>query len=927
MRRLLPLLTLLALLASCGGQLTPQPTQVAPQPGTTPGPSGEGATISFAVWDYERPVYEPLADKFMAENPGIQVVLVPLDDIANSPAATGPESATALLRRLVSAADTAPAIGVSVEAFGSPLLLDLRPLMEADPNFRREEFYPGALERWSAGEGTWALPRYFYLQVLNYNRDLFTLANLPEPEAGWSWDELLAAAEQISGGGGVGQTYGYLDQSGGFQPLLALLKAEGLDVMNTPATELRLDDPRIAASMERLRALFQEGALYQPYTAEPTETPEDPGETVAQGRVGIWGDVYIPGPNGEPTAPAGIDIGRVPYPADGADPWGGPNGEAYIISGGTAYPNESWKWIEWLSRQVIEQPGNPGGPAALNPPGRIPAREALAEQTGFWQSVDEETAAAYRWALANPAPYPERVPDYLAVGAISQAMSAVVSNPRTTIDQALADAQKWLDDTYAQQNLTPTPEPDLSPVLVATPEPQVAPEGATTITFAVPGYSPSEIRRIARAFREERPDIFVQVKNIDGSTGPITIPDVAGQADCFTWSQGGLTATDVAALLDLQPLIDADASFPLDDFPPAVLSAFQRDGGTFGLPYAFNLRTLTYNRTAFDAAGIEVPNGGWSQQDFLAAAQALTQGEGSQRQYGYVALNGAPNDLLFFIGQFGGRLTSGSGQDLRPTFTDPRTVEAIRWYLDLSTVHEVMPELRLYYRRDDPGAADPSYEIVQAGRAGMWFDSGYGMFSKEFGGAEPAVRSSEPGLPRPGGQERDFEVGVSPLPVGSSGLRGGDFFTRGMHISAGTENAQACWEWIKYMTGDISLVYADYPARISVAQGEAYAAQSSPERLEIYAAYEEVLQRPGEPGDDPYVLYGGQMDPYWFFKAVDEAAKEEADLAVGLEEAQRLTTAYLECVAEGETAAICAAKVDPEYQGFNVEDPNNIPRG
>lgn len=926
MRRLLSLLVLAGLLASCSGPAAPQPSPGAPQPGSTPGASGDTATISFAVWDYERPAYEPLAERFMSEHPGINVVLVSLDDIMSDPRAQGPESSTALLRRVVSAADTAPAIGMTTEAFGSPLLLDLRPLMEADPNFRREEFYPGALERWSAQGGTWALPRYFYLQILNYNRDLFTLANLPEPEAGWTWEDLLAAAEQIRASAGLGQTYGYLDQSGGFQPLASLLKAEGLDLATTSAGELRLDDPRISATMERLRELFKKGVLYQPYTAD-RPNPEDPGQTVAEGRIAIWGDVYIPGPNGEPTQPEGIDIGRVPYPADNVDPWGGLNGEAFIISGGTSYPNESWKWIEWLSRQEIQQPGAQGMSMPANPPGRIPARESVAELSGFWQSIDEETAAAYRWALANPAPYPEKTPDYLTIGAISQAINAVVTNPDTTVQQALADAQRWLDETYAQQNLTPTPEPDLSPVLVATPEPQVAPEGATTITFAVPGFSPSEIRRIARRFREEHPDIFVQVKTVDFIEGPPQIADVAGSADCFTWTQSSLGADEIAHLLDLQPLLDSDTSgdgsTPLrDDFPPAVLEAFRRDGKTYGLPYAFNLRTLTYNRTAFDAAGIETPDGSWSVQDFLAAAQALTHGEGDSKQYGYVALNGAPTDLLFFIGQFGGRLTTGSGQDLRPNFTDPKTVEAIQWYIDLSKTHGVMPPLRLYYKRNDPGFEDKSFEIVQSGRAGMWLDTGYGIFSRE--GPRPISALSEPAFP---GQERTFEVGVAPLPVGNNGLRSGDFYARGVHIAAGTEHPEACWEWLKFLTTDTSIVYGDYPARISVAKGEAYRAQSTPERLEVYDAYEEVLARPGAPGDDPYVLYGGQMDPYWFFKALDETVEKDADLAIGLEEAQRLTAAYLECVAGGEKPATCATQVDPTYQGFNVEETSPFPRG
>lgn len=919
MRRLLSLALLVALLTACGGGPA-TPTPIAPQPGATDTPSGDGeATISFAVWDYERPGYQALADQFMAENPGITVVIVPLDDMLNSPAAAGePESTTAMLRRIVSAADTAPAIGITPDAYGTPLLLDLAPLMDADPNFKRDDFYPGAIERWTASGGTWALPRSFYLQILSYNRGAFQLANLPEPEAGWSWDELLATAEQLAAAsGGVGDSYGYMDNSGGFLPLLAALKQSGIDVSALSARELRLDDPKLVAGFERIQQLYRGRVLFQPYASDPNVAPPDPAQLVTEGRLAIWGDLYFPGPNGEPSAPEGIDVGRVPMPADIAEPWGSGGGDGFMISGGTAYPNESWRWIEWLSRQQVVQPGQ-GSPAAQ--PGLIPARQSVAEQSGYWETLDEASAAAYRWALANPAPQPSGQVDYMALGALGQVVSMIATDPKANLNQVIDDAQKQLDEQLVQlDTMTPTPQPDTSPVLVATPEPQTPPEGATTITFAVPGFSPSEMRRITRAFREERPDIFVQIKSTDMVTGPLQLADIARTADCFTWGQPPQNEADFRALLDLRPLIDADASFPLDDYPPAVLAAFQREGGTFGLPQAFNMRALLFNRTAFDAAGIETPNGGWSTDDFLAAAQALTTGEGDSRQWGYVALGGAQQDMLFFIGQFGGRLTTGTGQDLRPNYTDPKTVEAIRWYIDLSKTHKVMPPLRLYYLRDDPGFEDKSYQYVQEGRAGMWIDVGYGMF----GGPMPV----EGPVGRPALPDRPFELGASALPVGTGGLRSGDITARGLHISASSQNPQACWELLKYLSTDISSVYGDFPARISVATGEAYAAQASPEQRELYQTYAEVLRRPLTPGDDQYVLYNQQIDTYWLFKAIMDTVEDKADLTAALDEAQRFTTAYAECVAGGETPPTCAAKVDPDYRGFNVEEPEAVPMG
>jgi ABC-type glycerol-3-phosphate transport system substrate-binding protein len=87
MRHSLMWLLLVALLASCSG---------APQPAATPsaiavatpipdGTNSDRVTISFAAWDYERSLYQPLVARFEAQNPDIHVVMVPLDDLMRGP--------------------------------------------------------------------------------------------------------------------------------------------------------------------------------------------------------------------------------------------------------------------------------------------------------------------------------------------------------------------------------------------------------------------------------------------------------------------------------------------------------------------------------------------------------------------------------------------------------------------------------------------------------------------------------------------------------------------------------------------------------------------------------------------------------------------------------------------------------------------------
>jgi multiple sugar transport system substrate-binding protein len=936
MRRLLSLVLLIALLAGCAAAPdlpagTPPPGQpdATSQPDATAAPGESGpVTISFAVWDYEQQLYEPLAKKFTAEHPNITIALASLDDMMNVPQQSQPaqEGPLTQLRRIVSGADTAPAFALTPEAFGSGLMLDLAPLIDADASFKRDDFLPGALDQYTTKGGTWVLPRYLNVQVLSYNKDMFKASGLPEPKAGWTWTDLLGAAEQLGKkSGSKVDTYGYLDSSGGFLPLIALLQDQKVDLLNTPSQDVKLDSPPVLAAVNRLRALIDSGALFRPEYKEGVN-PIDPNQLISDGKVALWGQEFVqiadgPGANGQPSQDYSFEVGKVPYPSTFAGFYGG-GADGYIISAGTAHPNESWQWIEFLSRQQTDQLGD----AAVRPyygPGRVPARLSLAEQSGFWDSLDPATAEAYKWAIAHPAPALDRTPDYAAIGALSGVLDQILGADKKDPQKALQEAQKQLEQQIADIQLTPTPEPDTSPVVVATPEPQTAPDGATAINFSVDGYNPSDIRRIARTFRDQHPEIFVQVKSTNTYTEPPSLAKVAETNDCFSWYAPPQTDEDFKGLLDLQPLFDADAGFPQSDFAPLLLGPYQRNGGLFGLPYAATLRTLNFNRTAFEAAGIKTPTYQWKPDDFLAAAQALTKGEGDKKQFGYVPLSGAQQDLMFFVGQFGSRLMNGSGKDARPNFNDAKVVQAIQWYLDLSGTHKVAPPVKFPYKRDDPGFDDKSYEYVQNGRAAMWFDQGYGMFGGPNGQPVKDIRPSGPVTAPP-----QFEVGIAPLPIGGGGLSSADFYLRGFHISAKTEQSQACWEWLKFLSADINNLQGGVPARTSVLTSDAFTTAADPATVELAKTYADALKHTasGQAGD-PNAFYS--IDSYWFFKALSEAQEKKTPIDAGLAEAQKLTTAFMDCLERTPNKpATCATQVDPTYQGYNTEDPpENGPGG
>ncbi len=876
-------------------------------------PTFQPVTVTFAAWEYERAMYEALAEQFKQEHPTIDIVLVPMEDLTSGGQATSARpSPLSTLRRVVSGADTASSLGITPEALDSGLLHNLQPLMDADPAFAQDDFYAGALEQYTTAQGIWVLPRTFHIRLLAYNKTLLQANDITEPELGWSWNDLLGMAEELARKrGNTIDTYGFFDPSNGMLPLFALLKAQGMDLLTMPPDAIHLDDAEVVETVEHMLALYERGALVQFQPGIRTHATNgddiDAQQIIYDGRVGIWDREYVhaniqaqsSGTGQEEPEPFSFEVGIIPYP----DLTGifSSSGTGYIISSGAQHPQEAWAWIEFLSRQVpdtglIGVGSNPAFSASM-----LPARDTLAQKTGFWDDLNAESVAAYRWALEHQPPLANPSHGSMLVGMLSNAMLQIRTGEHDDVAQALSEAQEQFQQQVTAMHLTPTAASETGDVVVATPPIQAPPEDAQVIAFTSMEYSAMELRAMAQRFHAQHPDMFVQIVTTEVLSGPVDIAMLTSMSDCFATSAHIRSDEDAQAVRDLQPFLDADANLSQDDYLPMLLEPYRHDGHVLGLPYAFTMRTLNYQSSAFEDAGIAPPTAEWTPDDFLAAAQALTTGTGADKRYGYVPLGFAIDDLFFFIRQFGGQLTTGSGDSLRPNFTDEPVVEAIQWYIDLSTKHHVMPPISFPHKPGD--AYDrSSYELVRQGQAAMWFDQGYGMFSAE-------------GMPQE--QKPDVEVRIAPLPIGGAGLSGHDFgFASAFYIADDAQHPDVCWEWITSLSEDVSFLGQwSIPARTSVAHSDAFVEQASPETVELIAVHTEALETSQHSGTG-FTAAHEMVELYWFLEAINTAIAQNDDVATALQAAQETTTAFQACVANGGQPGACAREVDAEYAGY-----------
>jgi len=914
MSRILRMLLLVALfLSACSPGGTPVAPTIGPVTGSA-SPSPGGATssaaptassastgsvvIGFGAQEYERQIYEPLIAAFNRENPGIQVQFVSLDEIMNSGDPAQSYEPNAITRRILSATDTAVTWSISPEAVKYGYLRDLKPLMDADPTFDRDDFFRTGLSAGELDGGSYLLPRVVRVRLLSYNKNLWASRGIPAPKPNWTWNDMLQAAEQLAQKRGNDvQTYGFIDGSAETTALFGELASKGIDLFRMSLDQIKLDQPDFVAALDRTQALVNSGAVYyRPFTpnASPGENPYQ--QIVQDQQAALWPqDLVYSGPDG-PKLP--FEVGVVAYPQVNLPAFmGGVDG--YIMSSGTQHPNEAWRWLSYLSQQAISYQS--GGP---DPLGTVQARKSVTEKSGYWSKFDAETTAAVTAALERPTLPPPTSHDGRIFEPLSKAIQAVLTEKQGSL-QAMQEAQQALEQMLAQASPSASPSPDTSPIIVELPAPNVAPDGATQITFGSFGGDPMLARRLAREFNQSNSGVFVQIKDMAASAEPLTIASVAAQFDCFSWWSTPDTE-ELKATLDLKPLIDADPSFNLDDYPAALLAPFQGGIGLHGLPQSASFRVMNYNQTAFAAANLASPSVNWTLQDFVQTAEQLTTGQGERKQYGYVALGGQTGDLMFFITRSGASVIRGSGDTAEPNFLDPKVKQAIQMYLDL--LHKASPHTKIGgYSRSDMG--EDTYNLVAQGRAGMWFDSGFSFIPVG-----------------PDGQPAAWTTATAPLPLNGRPFGPEDLTTRGLHISAQTQHPEACWAWIKHLSEQVGSFDGTFPARKSLVASEAFRSKAPAGAVEVYNAYAPILEQADQRADTPKPFYMSKIEFYWFFRAVDRAFQGE-DLDRELAEAQSITEEFVACVQGGVKAATCAKQVDPQYQGFILDEATPLPKG
>jgi multiple sugar transport system substrate-binding protein len=319
--------------------------------------------------------------------------------------------------------------------------------------------------------------------------------------------------------------------------------------------------------------------------------------------------------------------------------------------------------------------------------------------------------------------------------------------------------------------------------------------------------SPEEIAVVdgfLEEFRRAHPDVRVKVEHAPsmGYREKLRIQCLGGNApDVMYLGEGDLPSfAERGWLLDLEPYVERDrAEVEPSDFYPQVYERFRAGGKTYGVSKDFASLVLYYNKDLFDKWDVPYPQPGWTWDDFLATAQALTHETPQGKDYGFL-LETWNEELFPWIWQAGGEVAQDEPAEWlmgKPEHLD-RSAEALQFLSDLIWKHQVAP--------------GPSVTSQQQGNAlflrGQAAMCTYGRWAcMDFR------------------KITDFDWAVAELP--RRRRQATTLFTVAYSASATTRQPENAWKLIKFLTGkqaqrQVAHSAQAIPARRSAATSEAF---------------------------------------------------------------------------------------------------------
>ncbi|MBS4177350.1 ABC transporter substrate-binding protein [Lederbergia citrea] len=371
-------------------------------------------------------------------------------------------------------------------------------------------------------------------------------------------------------------------------------------------------------------------------------------------------------------------------------------------------------------------------------------------------------------------------------------------------------------------------------------------------------------QKIADDYMDKNPNVKIEIESVPDQYGTKILTQIAANdaPDIFQIGDGDVRLfMEKGGLENLTPFAEGSNGINYDDYYENVLEVGKIDDNLYTMPKDYSTLAVFYNKKLFDEAGAPYPEKGWTWEEFNDVAKKLTKVEGKNVVQWGVSLPGANQRFLIpLLYGYGGSLISDDGEKYEGYMNSEGSKKALQLYHDMYFKDKITPS-------NADSEAFKGVNLFETGKVAMdimgrWPLTGY---------------LSNPNL--------DF--GIVDLPEGPSGEVNSIFYA-GYGLYTKSENKDAAWDYLKFLTGAPgSSVFADhaFSAVKSVAEEKGQTTdplqkpfvdgvanvQMFPERLSPYyqatgsKEYSDMLER---------LMLGEKMD---ISKALDETAKKSEE--------------------------------------------------
>ena len=396
------------------------PTAAGEQAG---GSSGGSSTVSLLVFGEaeELRAYRMLAEAFEEAHDDIDIELLEVAD------------RQALLARLATslAAGSPPDLFLINYRFlgqfaARGVLEPLQARLDASTVLAEDDFYDLALDafRDSAGDLT-CLPQNVSSLVVYYNRDLFEAAGVAEPAAGWTWQQMVSAAGQLTSG----------DQHGlGVEPSILRLApfvwSNGAELVDDPErpTRLTLDTPEALEALERFLQLRAEGVI----PTQEESAAEDDEARFANGRTAMLLQSRRVTPQMRQITDFEWDVAPLPVLAE---PAGVLHSDAYCLTKDSPDKDAAWTFLEFAL-------GEEGATLVARTGRTVPSLKSVAQSDAF---LDPASAPANSEVFLDTIPAIRALPTISTWPEIEDVTGTILAEAREAGTPA-AEVARRLDD-------------------------------------------------------------------------------------------------------------------------------------------------------------------------------------------------------------------------------------------------------------------------------------------------------------------------------------------------------------------------------------------------------------------------------------------------------------------------------------------------